>query len=81
MKLGIMGHQVKDSSLLGSYRSHFDTQVSFRVSNQPNVNAFSVGGNPSLERKLRMATAAQSQLWQPESKQAFVHDRCRKDQI
>lgn len=55
--------------------SHFNTQVPFRVSNQPNVFTFSVGGNPSAQRKLRKAPAAQSQLWLPESKQSFVHVR------
>lgn len=81
MKLGIMGHRLKDSPLQGTYQSHFNTQVQFRVSNQPYACTFSVGGNPSTERKLRKATAAQSQLWPPESKQSFVHVRCPKDQI
>lgn len=76
-----MGHCVKDSPLQGTYQSHFNTQVQFRFSNQPNVHTFSVGGNLSTERKLRKATAAQSRLWQPESKQSFVHVKCRKDQI
>lgn len=41
----------------------------------------SCAGNLSTERNLRKTAGAQSQLWQPESKQPFVLVRCCKDQI